>query len=436
VPAHELVNPNFHVVLVHFPIGLLVTGTLIELFSFLGWQNSGFRVAGRWMIGLGALLAIPTALSGIYALSDVVRADNPAATANHHVTWSQARASSPVARDAEAWEMLERHAYLNGGVTALLAFVVVVWLSGSDSWRRTLHLPLLILLLAGVGAAVVSAWYGGEVVYRKGVGVEGAAMAMAMAPTTLPTDSGSVAATTGAAAAAATLPLSATTSPTTSPTELTDIERDVARVLPPMQAHVILAGFAVAIALAAMGASLRAAGAARAAAAGEPVDELSELAAAYGARPVRPGRGPEVSSYADAYAAAGAAGAARNAPYDVGRTPSARLWLLTFLLALLTAGIGYWMLIRGDAVQNLVDFAGIWNNHIKLHERRMFHVIAGGAIVVLPLLLALLARVAPRARGLLFLVSLLLIVAVAAQVWLGTLMLWDSHEGPARAFNP
>jgi uncharacterized membrane protein len=65
VPAHELVNPNLHVVLVHFPIALLVIGTLIELFSFLGWRTSGFRIAGRWMIGLGALLAIPTSLSGI-----------------------------------------------------------------------------------------------------------------------------------------------------------------------------------------------------------------------------------------------------------------------------------------------------------------------------------------------------------------------------------
>jgi len=28
-----------------------------------------------------------------------------------------------------------------------------------------------------------------------------------------------------------------------------------------------------------------------------------------------------------------------------------------------------------------------------------------------------------------------LIAAVAAQVWLGILMLWDTHDGPAQRFN-
>src|SRR5687768_10037846 len=93
VPAKELVNPNFHVILIHFPIGLLLTGTLIELFSFLGWRRSGFRIAGRWMILLGALLAIPTAFAGIYALSDVVRMQNAAPLDG---TWSQTLAGSPI----------------------------------------------------------------------------------------------------------------------------------------------------------------------------------------------------------------------------------------------------------------------------------------------------------------------------------------------------
>jgi len=65
----------------------------------------------------------------------------------------------------------------------------------------------------------------------------------------------------------------------------------------------------------------------------------------------------------------------------------------------------------------------------------MFHAIAGVSIVVLSLLLAIIAGTAPRARGLIFLISLLLIAAVAAQVWLGILMLWDTHDGPAQRFN-
>ena len=67
----ELIQPNLHIAIVHFPIALLVVGVLLETFSFLGWRRSTLRVAARWMILLGAVLSAPTATSGIYALSDV-----------------------------------------------------------------------------------------------------------------------------------------------------------------------------------------------------------------------------------------------------------------------------------------------------------------------------------------------------------------------------
>ena len=69
--AKEFINPNLHVILIHYPLGLLVVGTLIELFSFLGWRNSAFRAAGRWMLLIGILSLTPTMFSGLYALADV-----------------------------------------------------------------------------------------------------------------------------------------------------------------------------------------------------------------------------------------------------------------------------------------------------------------------------------------------------------------------------
>src|ERR1700722_10329905 len=42
--AGEIINPNLHVVFIHYPLGLLVAGTVIELFSFL-WPRSGVRAA-------------------------------------------------------------------------------------------------------------------------------------------------------------------------------------------------------------------------------------------------------------------------------------------------------------------------------------------------------------------------------------------------------
>jgi len=460
VPAKELVNPNLHVVLIHFPIALLLTGTLIELFSFLGWRTSGFRIAGRWMILLGALLAIPTAFAGLYAMSDVVRMQNPTPLDS---TWSQTLAGSPVVRDAEGWAMLQRHAFLNGGIVALLGLVIVVWLSGSDEWRRKMHLPLMVLLLVGVGGAVVSAWYGGEMVYRRGVGVmEGKAMA-AVPPGEAPSGGSTIErvlekpstnpATLSPATAASTAPSSdplsqfpqvrqdigpspagnAAPPPGTdqpAAEEQTDVKRDIERALPPLQIHTILAGFAVSFALAALGLSLRAANTARATTLVEPADELSDLAAAYGARPARPRVGPEPDAFDDVRG-----GVARVEVVDYSRVPSSRFWLLTALFAVATAGFGWWVLLRSESVQNIWDFGGLWHQHIKIFPRRMFHVIAAGAIVVLPLLLALIARVAPRKRGLIFLVALLLIAAVAAQVWLGILLMWDTPEGVVTKFN-
>ncbi len=450
MPANELVNPNLHVVLIHFPIALLLTGTLIELFSFLGWRRSGFRIAGRWMILLGALLSIPTAFAGLYALSDVVRMQNPAPLES---TWSQTLASSPVVADDPGWAMLQRHAFLNGGIVVLLSLVVVVWLSGSDAWRRKVHLPLMALLVLGVGATLVSAWYGGEMVYRRGVGVmEGRAMA-AVPPERAPSGGSTVEEVleTPTTNPAALSPSTSTSSPGTaapllpSTTEAvtqfdtdspaaeaqTDLKRDLERALPPLQFHVILAGFSVAFALASLGLSLRAANSMRAAMLVEPADELGDLAAAYGARPVRPRVGPAPGTFEEV----GGAGAGRVEVVDRGRVPSARFWLLTALLALATMGFGWWVLLRSESAPNIWDFAGLWNHHIKVSDRRMVHVITTGAIVLLPLVLALIARFAPRKRGLIFGLGLLLIAAVALQVWLGILLMWDTPEGGLTEFN-
>src|SRR3954468_9596974 len=62
----QLVNPNLHVILIHFPIALLIAGTLIEVFAWL-WRRSGFLAAGRWMLLIGGLAMIPSATAGMYA---------------------------------------------------------------------------------------------------------------------------------------------------------------------------------------------------------------------------------------------------------------------------------------------------------------------------------------------------------------------------------
>ena len=47
------IHPNFHVILIHYPLGLLTLGVLIETLCAV-WRHPSLRSAGRWMLLLGA----------------------------------------------------------------------------------------------------------------------------------------------------------------------------------------------------------------------------------------------------------------------------------------------------------------------------------------------------------------------------------------------
>jgi len=161
----EFINPNLHVILIHYPLGLLVVGTLIEFFAFLGWRRSAFRAAGRWMLLIGILSLTPTLFSGLYALADVNRtADTP-----DDATWAEIRQQSPI--QGQAWDLATKHAWSNAIGSVVLLVTLVLWMGSSDDWRRKLHLIWLLLLIGGLGTLVYGAFFGGEMIYRHGVGV-------------------------------------------------------------------------------------------------------------------------------------------------------------------------------------------------------------------------------------------------------------------------
>jgi hypothetical protein len=114
---------------------------------------------------------------------------------------------------------------------------------------------------------------------------------------------------------------------------------------------------------------------------------------------------------------------------EVESIPSSRFWLLVFLGAVATALVGAWIVARA---RQTFDPKELW----KLitgdgYMRLLAHLIAGVSIVMLPLLLALLSRFARRSRAMLGLFSLLLVAALAAQVWLGILLMFDQAKlGP------
>jgi hypothetical protein len=65
----------------------------------------------------------------------------------------------------------------------------------------------------------------------------------------------------------------------------------------------------------------------------------------------------------------------------------------------------------------------------------MAHLGGGLAIVALSLVLALLSRVAGRSKLTLLIFAVLLLAVVAAQVWFGVLLTYDSMQGPVMGFN-
>jgi uncharacterized membrane protein len=409
----ELVNPNWHVALIHFPLGLFMIGVLIELFSFM-WRRHAFRAAGRWMIFIGALSAIPAVTSGIYALSDVSRMgqDQPEA----QMPWKDVVAVSPLWKNAQAAELMRDHVLLMAIATAIAVLVCVAWIGCSDRWRARLHLPMLVLLLVSFGLMATGAWHSGEAIYTHGVGVELEGTRPVVPPTTSPS-----------LASAARASFESTDSAAGKLQAQT--KHGIERVLPPLQTHVLLAGVAVAVAMAALALSLRAAAHGRD---GTVVPQVDHIASALG-QPESTGIESDVRG-------------AMDVPAEVTRLriPSARFWMLAFLIALLTALVGDWVLARGleitkldgEALRTIMQaIRDRDQSNGSFITRRLAHLCAGGAIIVLPLLLAMFARFAPRARFMLLLLSLLLVAAVAAQIWLGVLLMYDTNVGPVTGFN-
>ena len=92
------------------------------------------------------------------------------------------------------------------------------------------------------------------------------------------------------------------------------------------------------------------------------------------------------------------------------------------------------MLSRGDEVGR-IDPKSMWQAVVG-RPRRLYHVGAGATILVCTLVLALVARFARRSKFLLGFFALLLVIAVAVQVWLGVLLMYDTPNGDIYRFNP
>ncbi|HRK29621.1 MAG TPA: DUF2231 domain-containing protein [Tepidisphaeraceae bacterium] len=353
----ELIQPNIHIAVVHFPIALLALGVFLETFSFLGWRDSSLRRAARWMILFGAIAAAPVATSGIYALFDT-------------------RDATPT--DALTQEIVSDHVLFGSIGTVAALLVCAGWIGLTDEWRRKLHWPLLVLMLLATAVVLSTAHHGGEMVYQHGIGVK--------------TDG-------GLTEPASTQPL---------PGGLAGLSQRVAPIAPPLQVHMLLGGLAGGLGIIAIGVSSRA---------------MLDRGA-----PIEPNERHDGTAIASAFAAPLA-----DVVFAEERAQRAGpvVWL-TILIGALASLAGWWFLAHDSDVWSI---KALWQmatdrslNEGRWLTRRTAHLIAGPAMLLLPLILLAISRYRPRGRVLWAVVSLLLLVAIAAQVWLGQLMLLDESR--------
>ncbi len=140
--------PNWHPIFVHFTVGLLSVAAFLHVAALLTSKpelRSQLQITGRWNLWIGVLISNVTVLAGWFAYNSV----------NH---------------DTASHLVMTQHrniALLTMGLFVLMA----IW-----SWfgyRKGLVISwfFTILLLVATSVLAVTAWYGGEIVYRHGLGV-------------------------------------------------------------------------------------------------------------------------------------------------------------------------------------------------------------------------------------------------------------------------
>jgi uncharacterized membrane protein len=133
---------SIHAMLIAFPLGLLVTGVIFDIVH-LASSRGQWAIVSYWMIIAGIVGGVAAAVFGV---ADYMK----------------------IPEGTRARRVGRVHGVGNGIV--LVLFLASVWLR-----RDTPEQPptaALVLSFAGVALAAITAWLGGELVERLGVGVD------------------------------------------------------------------------------------------------------------------------------------------------------------------------------------------------------------------------------------------------------------------------
>lgn len=140
--------PNWHPIFVHFTIALLSISTVFYLLAFLltnhRWKEQWLTVA-NWNLWLGTVFAVATGIAGWFAYNSVAHDAPSHAAMTDHRNWAFA---------------------------TLAVFIPLgIWSFWQVLKNRMVGKIFLILMLVASAMLTSTAWRGGEIVYRYGLGV-------------------------------------------------------------------------------------------------------------------------------------------------------------------------------------------------------------------------------------------------------------------------
>ena len=137
--------PNLHPLCTHFPIALFTVSFLFDLLGIVLKREMLSR-AGWLTLATGTLGLLGTLATGLLAKGSIVLSSTA----------------------SDAFESHQQFAFLVAGIAAVCLFWRVSTRTQVPE-RKFLYLVLLAILVV---VTWVAAWYGGELVYRYGAGVE------------------------------------------------------------------------------------------------------------------------------------------------------------------------------------------------------------------------------------------------------------------------
>ena len=139
----KLFGHSIHQILIVFPLGLLATALFFDLIALAMDRHQGLFVASFYMIAAGIIGGL---LAAVFGLIDFLKI--PATT--------------------RAKRVGRLHGV--GNVVVVVLFAASWWLRrGAPADPPTIA---IVLAAAGAGLATITAWLGGELVSRLGIGVD------------------------------------------------------------------------------------------------------------------------------------------------------------------------------------------------------------------------------------------------------------------------